>query len=231
VHHFLAGRWLIELPSVVVCCGTVLCDSHVLSAAILSLILERESLAAMIGAITITLFLVLVRFLLRGYGEKHLGIHSVRISQRLCNAYQAFLSTASQRCVWNQRRRRNRRRRASLHQQRFSCETRRSSFGQAPPAAAAFTSRKRFPLVLVAALEIDRARDHSLLVVWRRAALGLRLRIRRGRGLHPAALTTACGAEAPSLPLAHQFAELFALRRGNGVAHGQPVIDGVWDFL
>jgi hypothetical protein len=63
--------------------------------ATISLILERKSLAAMIVAITITLFLVLVRLPLRWYGEKHLGIHSVRISQRLRCAYQAFLSTSS----------------------------------------------------------------------------------------------------------------------------------------
>ena len=62
----------------------------------ISLIMERESLAAMIAAITITLFLVLVRILLRWYGEKHLQIHSVRISQRLRRAYQAFLGTSSQ---------------------------------------------------------------------------------------------------------------------------------------
>ena len=63
--------------------------------ATISLILERESLAAMMAAITITLFFVLVRILLRWYGEERLGIHSVRISQRLRRAYQTFLSTSS----------------------------------------------------------------------------------------------------------------------------------------
>jgi hypothetical protein len=61
----------------------------------ISLILERESLAAMIAAIMIALFLVLVRILLRWHGEKHMGIHSVRISQRLRLAYRAFLSASS----------------------------------------------------------------------------------------------------------------------------------------
>ena len=58
--------------------------------ATISLILERESAAAMIVAIA--LFLVLVRILLRSYGEKHVGIHSVRISQRICSAYRAFVN-------------------------------------------------------------------------------------------------------------------------------------------
>jgi hypothetical protein len=61
----------------------------------ISLIMERESLAAMIVAITIALFLAVVRISLRWYGEKYLRIHSVRIRQQLRRAYQAFLSPAS----------------------------------------------------------------------------------------------------------------------------------------
>ncbi len=63
--------------------------------AMISLIVERESLAAMIAAIMIALFLGFVRIVLRWYGEKYLQIHSVRIRQQLRRACQAFLSTAS----------------------------------------------------------------------------------------------------------------------------------------
>jgi len=45
--------------------------------ATVSLILERESLAAMIAAIAITLFFVLVRILLRWYGELHSRVFSL----------------------------------------------------------------------------------------------------------------------------------------------------------
>jgi len=61
----------------------------------ISLILERESLAAMVVAIAIVLFLSLLRFSLRWYGEKHLLSCSIRIRHRLRDAYQAFLNTAS----------------------------------------------------------------------------------------------------------------------------------------
>jgi len=63
--------------------------------AAISLILERESLAATIVAIMIALFLGLVRVSLRWYGEKYLRIRSIRIRQQLRRAYQAFLSPAS----------------------------------------------------------------------------------------------------------------------------------------
>ena len=61
----------------------------------LSLIMERQSLAAMIVAIAILLFLSLLRSLLRWYGERHFQISSVRIRRRLFDAYQAFLKTSS----------------------------------------------------------------------------------------------------------------------------------------
>jgi len=59
----------------------------------ITLILERESLAAMVVAIA--LFLSLLRFSLRWYGEKHLLTCSMRMRHRLRDAYQAFLNTAT----------------------------------------------------------------------------------------------------------------------------------------
>ena len=61
----------------------------------ISLIMERESLAATIIAIAIALFLCLARILLRWYGERYLRMRSARIRQQLRRAYQAFLSSAS----------------------------------------------------------------------------------------------------------------------------------------
>ena len=64
--------------------------------ATISLILERESLAAMIAAITILVFLVLVRISLGWYGEACLGIHSIGISQRLRRAYPLTVAELTQ---------------------------------------------------------------------------------------------------------------------------------------
>jgi len=60
-----------------------------------SLLLERESLAAMVFAIVVVLFLMLLRVSLRWYGEKRLGIPSVRVRVQLRRACQAFFDTAS----------------------------------------------------------------------------------------------------------------------------------------
>jgi hypothetical protein len=57
----------------------------------ISLILERESLAAMAVVIAIALVLSLLRISLRWYGEKHLLTCSIRMRHRLREAYQAFL--------------------------------------------------------------------------------------------------------------------------------------------
>jgi hypothetical protein len=59
-----------------------------------SLLLERESLAAMIAATVIVLFLVLLRVSLRWYGEKRLGIYPVRVRTQFRRACQAFFDTA-----------------------------------------------------------------------------------------------------------------------------------------
>lgn len=60
-----------------------------------SLLLERESLASMVAAILIVLVLMLLRVSLRWYGEKRLGIHSVRVRTQFRRACQAFFDTAS----------------------------------------------------------------------------------------------------------------------------------------
>lgn len=60
-----------------------------------SLLLERESLAAMVAVIMFVFVLMLMRVSLRWYGEKRLGIHSVRIRSQLRRACHAFLDTAS----------------------------------------------------------------------------------------------------------------------------------------
>jgi hypothetical protein len=65
------------------------------NSATISLILERESLAATVIAVLIAVFLVLVRISLRWYGEKYLHIYSVRMRQQLRSAFQAFFSPAS----------------------------------------------------------------------------------------------------------------------------------------
>ena len=59
----------------------------------ITLILERESLAALVVAIAIALFLSLLRLSLRWYGEKHLLNCTMRMRHRLRDAYQAFLNT------------------------------------------------------------------------------------------------------------------------------------------
>jgi hypothetical protein len=58
-----------------------------------SLLVERESLAAMVAVIVIVLFLGLLRVSLRWYGERRLGIRSVRVRAQLRRACQAFLDT------------------------------------------------------------------------------------------------------------------------------------------
>jgi hypothetical protein len=61
----------------------------------ISLLMERESLAAMIVAIVLLLFLIALRVSLRWYGEKYLHAYSVHVREQLRRAYQAFFNTAS----------------------------------------------------------------------------------------------------------------------------------------
>ncbi len=67
--------------------------SRVEGTSLVSLILERESLAASILALASVTFLALVRFLTRYYGETRLGIPLVRFRQLMQNACRAFLRT------------------------------------------------------------------------------------------------------------------------------------------
>jgi len=61
---------------------------------ILSLLAERESLAMMLAAIILVIFLLLARASLRWYGEYRLGIHSLRARERIWLAFNAFLDRA-----------------------------------------------------------------------------------------------------------------------------------------
>lgn len=57
----------------------------------MTLLVERESFAAMISSFLLLIFLVLLRLSLRWYGEKRLGVHSIRIRQQLRRACHAFM--------------------------------------------------------------------------------------------------------------------------------------------
>jgi len=59
-----------------------------------SLILERESLAATFVAISLVLFIDIMRLVLRYYGETRLRIRSIRLRQQILRAFQAFLQTS-----------------------------------------------------------------------------------------------------------------------------------------
>jgi transglutaminase-like putative cysteine protease len=62
---------------------------------LVSLVLERESLAASILALGLVTFLALVRWGARYYGETRLGIPLVRFRQQLQNGCRAFLQTTA----------------------------------------------------------------------------------------------------------------------------------------
>jgi len=57
----------------------------------MTLLVERESFAALVASFLLVIFLVLFRAGLRWYGEKRLGVHSVRIRQQIRRACHAFL--------------------------------------------------------------------------------------------------------------------------------------------
>ena len=59
----------------------------------LSLLMERESLATMVLALSLVFFLGLLRVGLRWYGETRLGVRPVRIRQQARRALQAFVDT------------------------------------------------------------------------------------------------------------------------------------------
>jgi hypothetical protein len=58
-----------------------------------SLLLERESLAAMVIAIALVFFLAILCVALRLYGERFLGFRPIRIREQARRAFQAFADT------------------------------------------------------------------------------------------------------------------------------------------
>jgi hypothetical protein len=60
----------------------------------ISLLMERESLATMVVALTLVFLLGLLRVGLRWYGERRLGIRPVRVRQQIRRAFHAFVDTA-----------------------------------------------------------------------------------------------------------------------------------------
>jgi hypothetical protein len=57
----------------------------------MTLLVERESFAALVASFLLVIFLVLLRASLRWYGEKRLGVHSVRFRQQIRRACHALL--------------------------------------------------------------------------------------------------------------------------------------------
>jgi hypothetical protein len=62
--------------------------------ALVSLLAERESLAMMLASICLVMFLILLRASLRWYGERRLGVHTLRVREQIRRAFDAFLNTA-----------------------------------------------------------------------------------------------------------------------------------------
>jgi len=60
----------------------------------LSLLAERESLAVVLASLCLVILLLLIRASLRWYGEHRLGLHAVRMRERIWRALGAFMETA-----------------------------------------------------------------------------------------------------------------------------------------
>jgi hypothetical protein len=58
-----------------------------------SLLLERESLALLVLALTLLFLLALLRVGLRWYGERKLGLRPIRVRQQIRRAFHAFVDT------------------------------------------------------------------------------------------------------------------------------------------
>jgi hypothetical protein len=58
-----------------------------------SLIAERESFAFMLMSVCLVVFLILLRVSLRWYGEKQLGVHTLRMREQIRRALGAFVNT------------------------------------------------------------------------------------------------------------------------------------------
>jgi hypothetical protein len=61
----------------------------------MTLLAERESFAAMVTALLLVIFLVLLRYSLRWFGEARLGIHAARLRAKIHRAGVAFLDPAN----------------------------------------------------------------------------------------------------------------------------------------
>ena len=61
----------------------------------ISLLIERESLAAVVVSFLAVLFLVLLRISVRWYGESRLGLRAIRVRTKCHRAARAFLSRAT----------------------------------------------------------------------------------------------------------------------------------------
>jgi hypothetical protein len=62
---------------------------------IMTLLVERESFAAVVASLLLVIFLCLLRIALRWFGERRLGVRRVRIREQLLRAGSAFLHSAS----------------------------------------------------------------------------------------------------------------------------------------
>ena len=60
----------------------------------ISLLVERESFAATVTSILLVIFLVMLRIMLRWFGERRLGVRRVRFREQLLRAGDAFLHSA-----------------------------------------------------------------------------------------------------------------------------------------
>jgi len=62
---------------------------------VMTLLVERESFAAVMSSLLLVIFLVLLRISVRWYGERRLGIQSTRIRGHLRRLYDALLHTSA----------------------------------------------------------------------------------------------------------------------------------------
>jgi hypothetical protein len=59
-----------------------------------TLLAERESFALMLASFCLVIFLIILRVSLRWYGEKRLGVRTLRIREQIRRAFGAFVDTA-----------------------------------------------------------------------------------------------------------------------------------------
>jgi|SRR5580692_4837662 hypothetical protein len=62
---------------------------------VMTLLVERESFAAMVSAVLLVIFLLLLRIAIRWYGERHLEIQPMRIRKLLHQLYRGFLNPSA----------------------------------------------------------------------------------------------------------------------------------------